>query len=143
MIRISDNRVADPVDTAQCALKLWHLQGLFRRLAREWGLGHGLNRHWPGLYLCRQNLLGRLRLELRLQPEYLGDGREFYEFRFRQAWPGFLALPVRHDFACGQLDADQLLNERRLRRELAEKSLLLGLVSSRRQPNPLGPLSGP
>lgn len=121
-----------PDDTAACALKIWHLQSLFRRLAGEWDLNYGLSRCWPGLFLYRQRLAGWCRLELRLQPDFLRDRREFYEFRFVEGWPEFLALPVRQDFACGRLDADQLLSEQRLRRELAEKSLLLGLTRAGR-----------
>ncbi len=117
-----------PEATAPCALKIWHLQSLFRALARDWELGYGLSRYWPGLYLYRQRLLGWRRLELRLQPDFLRDRREFYEFRFIEGWPEFLTLPARQDFACGRLDADQLLSEQRLRRELAEKASLLGLA---------------
>lgn len=125
--------LTNPGITGSCALKIWHLESLFRRLAREWDLGYGISRHWPGLYLYRQQMLGWRRLELRLQPDYLRDRREFYEFRFLEGWPEFLSFPARQDFACGQLDADQVLNEFRLRRELAEKVLLLGLAGPGRR----------
>lgn len=117
-----------PSPAAPCALKVWHLQSLFRTLATEWGLHYGLSRYWPGLYLYRQRWLVWRRLELRLQPEFLRDRREFYEFRFLEGWPEFWTLPARQDFSCGRLDADQLLSEQRLRRELAEKAVLLGLA---------------
>lgn len=116
-------------DAGQCALKLWRLQALFRRLAGEWGMKTACRGDWPRLVLYRDGLFLSRRLELRLQPEFLLDGRELYEFRFVEAWQGFLGGRSRHDFACGRLFADEVLCEPRVARELMEKARLLGLTS--------------
>lgn len=117
------------IDVAQCALKLWQLQGLFKRLAGTWGLTLEVSGVWPGLALSGASLFTRKRLALRLQPEFPADAREFYEFRFTERshviWGGRLC----HDFGCGRLDPDELLCEARVQRELAAKAMLLGLAN--------------
>lgn len=117
-------------DTGQFALKLWCLQGLFKRLAIEWQLDFAVSGAWPGLALIQTGLVFSRRLELRLQSAFPADNREYYEFRFTQSWRSALGGAQRQRFCCGRLYPDDVLSESRVRRELAEKALLLGLASA-------------
>ncbi len=116
--------------TGQYSLKLWCLKGLFRGLAHEWGLDFVASGSWPGLALVRYGVFSQSRLELQLQIGFLADAREFYDFSFTQAWRSGLGGRNRQSFCCGRLYPDDVLCEARVRRELTEKALLLGLATT-------------
>lgn len=121
-------RLPEADSAEQCSLKLWRLRALFAQLAHDWSLTSEICRGWPGLALCRRRLFVERSLELRLQSDYLLDGREFYEIRFLEKRPGWTGGRTRHDFGCGRLLADEVLSEGRVVRQIAEKARLLGLV---------------
>lgn len=118
----------------QCALKLGALEALFERLAVEWRLQLHINREWPGLMLSRPGLAYRRSLSLRLQEDFLVNGKELYEFRFTQFWRTHLGGRECQRFCCGRLFPEDVLSEQRVRRELAEKAALLGLVRAASPP---------
>ena len=111
----------------QCALKLWSLQGLFEKLSGEWELKFEQSPNWPGLALARSGVVFRKKLELRLQDNFIADRKEFYELRYVHAWRSVFGGRECQSFCCGRIFADDLLCEQRVRRELAEKVILLGL----------------
>ncbi|NNF52082.1 MAG: hypothetical protein HKN59_06560 [Gammaproteobacteria bacterium] len=111
----------------QCALKLWSLRGLFIQLADEWQLDFTVSPEWPGLALSHSGIVFRKTLELQLQGAFFADAKEFYEISFVQAWRAGLGGRECQRFCCGRIFPDDVLCEKRVRRELAEKALLLGL----------------
>ncbi len=120
-------------EIGQCALKLWRLQGLFRRLARAHGLKFEIDGSWPGLALCAPGPLQSRRLELRLHCGFPSTGREWYEFHYLRVWRIFRVARVCEEFGCGRLYPDELLSETRMQRELEEKLFLLGISGSFRR----------
>ncbi len=122
-------RGADGAD--HCAIKLLRLEGLFRRIAVSCALSCELTRDWPGLAMFRKRLFTEQRLELRLQPEFLNDHREFYELRFVEKGPALTGCRMKQDFGCGRLSADEVLSEPRVARCLEQKLRLLGLGQRR------------
>lgn len=110
------------------ALKLRRLHGIFEDYAKNWSLEFTAREAWPGLALVNSSVFLSRCLELRLQSYFLLDNREFYEFVFSERWRPALGGRKRQGFCCGRLYADEVLSERRIRRELAHRARLLGLV---------------
>ena len=121
------------IELDYCTLKLLRLERVFRELAHDWSVASELTRGWPGLALYKHGFLVARRLELRLQADYLRDGKEFYELRFMETGPGLLGIRIRHDFGCGRLLADDVLCENRVVRCLVERMQLLGVVGRARR----------
>lgn len=129
---MSPGPVASNRGAMQCALKLRRLRRLFRSLSREWSLEFAPLEAWPGLVLVHRGIFTSRCLELFLQRDFLENESEFYEFGFAEHWRPTFGGGERQRFCCGRLYADDLLCERRVRRELAHKAMLLGLADPRK-----------